>query len=425
MDFRSSVLEEEKRGQLERIAQKINPFIQAASFIIRFEPKSVLLENVNTMSVAANIFCTREKYARYLNIPADNFLYSLNEKMLHGNSAIEISNTIYGESEINPVDLRQLPILTHYSGDGGPYVTAGVWIVNDPQFGANLSYHRLMIINSTKGTVRVVENRGLHTALKNSDEKADVAICIGVSPAVLLAAACSPNMNVNEMDLAARLDRIMLQRCKTVDLNVPADSEIVLEGKFTGRTDKEGPFVDITSTWDEVRRQPVIEITRIAFRKNPIYHALLPGQAEHRMLMGMPKEIDIYNEVNTECKCLDVNITPGGCAWLHAVIKIKKQYTTDAKKAIQAAFAAHKSLKHCVVVDEDIDIKDPLSVEWAIATRFQAGSDLIVLNNQSSSSLDPSATHKHGMKSTGSKMGIDATIKKSGNAVAMFKRVSD
>lgn len=425
MDFRSSVLEEEKRGRLQRIKHEINPYLQTTGFISKFEPKSLLFENVNSMSVAANIFSTREKYARYLHIPEDTFLSSLNEKMLHGDSVIEVSDSIYGEAEINPVDLRKLPILTHYSGDGGPYVTSGVWIVNDPQFGVNLSYHRFMIINSTEGTVRVVENRGMHTALKNSAGKAEVAICIGVSPAVLLAAACSPEMDVNEIELAARLDRIVLQRCKTVDLNAPADSEIVLEGKFTGEMASEGPFVDITSTWDEIREQPVLEITRIAFRKNPIYHALLPGKAEHRMLMGMPKEIDIYNEVNKECKCLDVNITPGGCAWLHAVIKIKKQRDSDATKAIRAAFRAHKSLKHCVVVDEDIDIKEPLSVEWAIATRFQAASDLIVLNEQPSSSLDPSAIHRQGMKSTGSKMGIDATIKKSGNKVAMFKRVSD
>ena len=244
-----------------------------------------------------------------------------------------------------------------------------------------------------------------------------------VSPTLLLAAACSPSENVNEMELAARLDHISLVKCKTVNLHVPEDCEIVLEGRFINKLATEGPFVDITSTWDKIRKQPVVEITRIAYRSNPIYHALVPGRAEHRILMGMPKELDIYNEVSKICQCLDVHITDGGCAWLHAVIQIKKQRAQDGRSAIEAAFHAHKSLKHCVVVDDDIDIQDPVQVEWAIATRFQADKDLFIFTDQPSSSLDPSAVHIKGQKSRGSKMGIDATIKKSGEEKKLFYKV--
>jgi len=126
--------------------------------------------------------------------------------------------------------------------------------------------------------------------------------------------------------------------------------------------------------------------------------------------MGMPKEPTIYNEVNKVCQCKDVYITPGGCSWLHAVVQIKKQSADDGKKAIAAAFEGHKSLKHCVVVDEDINIYDPQEVEWAIATRFQADKNAVILSNQPGSSLDPSGDLTEGKKATTAKAGLDATI---------------
>ncbi|MDZ7318667.1 MAG: UbiD family decarboxylase, partial [candidate division KSB1 bacterium] len=346
------------------------------------------------------------------------------ERLNTSSGQLATTAEIYGEQELAAVNLSQLPILFHYAGDGGYYLTAAVWIVRDPEWGTNLSYHRMMILDAKRGSVRVVENRGLHQALLHSQGRAEVAICLGAAPAVLLAASFSPPANVDELELAARLMPIRLAKCKTVDLMVPADCEIVLEGHFTGESASEGPFVDITGTWDFVRQQPVVEITRIAYRTDPIYHALVPGQSEHKTLMGMPKELDIFKAVNEICCCQDVRLTPGGCSWLHAIIQIKKHNGDDGKKAITAAFEAHRSLKHCIVVDDDIDIQNSQEVEWALATRFQATTDLLILENQPSSSLDPSAVHAEGQKSRGAKMGIDATIKKTGHERQLFTRVT-
>jgi UbiD family decarboxylase len=123
-----------------------------------------------------------------------------------------------------------------------------------------------------------------------------------------------------------------------------------------------------------------------------MWQALLPGKREHQMLMGMPREPTIYKEVRSAgVRCLDVNVNPGGCSWLHAIIKIDKNREDDGKRAIEAAFQGHKSCKHVFVVDGDIDIYNPLEVEWAMATRFQADVDLIVKEREKGSSLDPSA----------------------------------
>jgi UbiD family decarboxylase len=194
-----------------------------------------------------------------------------------------------------------------------------------------------------------------------------------------------------------------------VDLEVPADCEFVFEGRITKEKTSEGPFLDLTGIVDRIRQQPIVEIKCITHRKNAIYQTILAGKNEHKFLMGMPKEPTIFNEVSKVCQCKDVYITPGGCSWLHAVVQIKKANADDGKKAIAAAFEGHKSLKHCVVVDEDINIYDPSDVEWAIATRFQADKNAVILSNQPGSSLDPSGDLTEGKKATTAKAGLDAT----------------
>jgi len=423
MKFRDCVDSEKQQGLLKTFSEPLLPYLQVSKQLIELEPDPVLFEDVLARQVAGNIFCSRDKFAEYLKLPKTNFLSHLSQKLNSHKFELTQRQQVYGEQERSEVDLSKLPILFHYPGDGGPYITSGVWIVNDPEYGRNLSYHRMMVLNEIQGSVRVVENRGMHQALAHSDGKAEVAICIGPPPSVLLAASFSPANHVDEMELAASLEAVELVNCKTVDLQVPKDCEIVLEGHFTGVFADEGPFVDITGTWDILRQQPVVEITRIAHRNKPIYHALVPGRSEHKILMGMPKELDIFQAVNQVCHCLDVTMTSGGCSWLHAVVQIQKEKGDDGAKAVEAAFQAHRSLKHCIVVDEDIDVHNSHDVEWALATRFQADKDLIVMADQPSSSLDPSALHIEGKKSRGAKMGLDATIKKSGQEKKLFERV--
>jgi UbiD family decarboxylase len=181
---------------------------------------------------------------------------------------------------------------------------------------------------------------------------------------------------------------------------------MVFEATITSEMHDEGPFVDLTETYDIVRSQRLVKINKIHHRTNPLFHTLLPGGLEHKILMGMPREPTILNEVNKVCECTGVNITPGGCSWLHGIVSIKKKKEDDGKSAISAAFNGHKSMKHVIIVDDDIDIYDPQEVEWAIATRVQADRDVIILPNQKGSSLDPSADPN---TYATTKVGVDAT----------------
>jgi UbiD family decarboxylase len=288
-------------------------------------------------------------------------------------------------------DLDTLPILRHCEGDGGNYISSGIVIARHPVHGLNVDFHRMMQISSTEMAVRVVARRHFDTYLKELGQ-VDVAVCVGNSPAVLAAAATSVAIGINELEIASALEPLRVAKARTVDVLVPADCEFVLEGTvYFDRRHAEGPFVDLTETQDIVRQEPVFVLKALTHRRDAIWQALLPGVLEHKLLMGMPREPTIFRKVNDVVRCLDVNISPGGCSWLHAIVKIDKRNDDDGRKAIEAAFAGHQSCKHVFVVDADIDIYNPQEVEWALATRFQGDAQMVVKPREPGSSLDPSA----------------------------------
>ncbi len=209
---------------------------------------------------------------------------------------------------------------------------------------------------------------------------------------MLTAAATSVEIGVDELEIANAMEPLEVVRAKTVDLYVPAETEFVLEGTiYLDRLHAEGPFVDLTETYDVVREEPVFVVKAITHRKDAIWQALLPGGLEHKLLMGMPREPTIFRKVSEVVHCLDVNVNPGGCSWLHAVVQIDKRTEEDGIHAIRAAFEGHRSCKHVYIVDADINIYDPLEVEWAMATRFQGDRQMVVLEKSPGSSLDPSS----------------------------------
>ncbi len=403
----------DKNGYLITETDEVAPNLEMAKRIYNASERPVLFTRVSGCAgrVAAGLCSRRAYFALALGITQEQLLHTLSAALKKPVIPPPVSTAPCQEVVEQDVDLTRLPILTHLPTDGAPYVTAGVVIVKDRDYGRNMSIHRLMLLDRNRFAARLVEKRGTATALAKSSEDLEVAICIGNSPHVLLAAAMSPPMGVDELSIAHALRETPLVKCRTVDLEVPAASEWVLEGRLIKHeTANEGPFLDLTGTLDIVRQQPVIEIQCITHRRAAIYQALLPGGMEHKLLMGLPREPTIYAAVSEVCTCRNVVITPGGASWLHAVVQIEKHDPEDGKKAIRAAFEGHSSLKHVVVVDEDINIYDMQEVEWAIATRFQADQDLLVFTAQPSSSLDPSAQHIPGQKARTSKMGIDATI---------------
>ncbi len=306
-----------------------------------------------------------------------------------------------------PADLSCIPVMKHYPGDAGRYFTGGV-VFSCFDGVENASIHRMMVLDDRRVVARLVEGRHTDILLRaalDCGERLPVVVTVGTHPLVTFAASTRVPQG-KELAYAAELlgGELGVRTCGN-GVRVP-DAEIVLEGYIGAEVAAEGPFVDITGTYDPVRQQPVIEFTRMYCKADPIYHGILPAGDEHKLLMGAPYEPKIYRAVSEVTTVRDVLLTKGGAGYLHAVVQIRKNTNGDAKNAIMAAFAAHTSLKHVVVVDEDIDIYDPHDVEYAIATRVRGDTDIMVISGVRGSSLDPMRL----ADGTNVKVGVDATI---------------
>ncbi len=393
MSLRSYLAALDEQNRLLHVRRPISKTYEIAGVLKQIEPRPALFERVreSAFRVAGNLFCSKAAFAEYFGMPVGGIIPALSAAIQNRRPCEVVESGPCQEVvDLHP-DLDDLPILRHCERDGGNYVSSGVMVSCHPTWGQNVDFHRLMQFSKTEMAVRVVRSRHFDAFLRDRGE-IDVAICVGLPPNVLAAAATSVELGVDELEIAAALEPLQVVRARTVDVLVPAESEFVLEGTvYLDHTHAEGPFVDLTETYDVIRQEPVFVVRCITHRKDAIWHALLPGALEHKLLMGMPREPTIFKKVNEVVRCLDVNVNPGGASWLHAIVQIDKQHEDDGKKAIQAAFTGHRSCKHVFVVDEDIDIYNPLEVEWAMATRFQGDQDLVVLERAPGSSLDPSS----------------------------------
>ncbi len=381
------------RNQLLHVGKPLSKTYEIAGVLKQVEPRPAVFDAVieSPFRVAGNLFCTKADFAGYLGIPVNQIIPTLARAIERRSPPEIVAEALCQEVVETEPNLDRLPILRHCAEDGGNYISSGIVIARHPAYGQNVDFHRFMQFSPNEMAMRVVRSRHFDAFLRDC-RQIDAAVCIGSAPNVLAAAATSVELGVNELEIANALEPLQVVRARTVDVLVPAESEFVLEGTvYLDRTHAEGPFVDLTETYDVIRQEPVFVVRCITHRRDAIWHALLPGALEHKLLMGMPREPTIYKKVNEVVRCLDVHVNPGGASWLHAIVQIDKQQEDDGKKAIQAAFAGHRSCKHVFVVDEDIDIYNPLEVEWAMATRFQGDRDLVILDRAPGSSLDPSS----------------------------------
>jgi UbiD family decarboxylase len=391
------------------IKKEVTTEYEIAKLLHGNQDKTVFFERVKgyDFRVVGNVCYSRERLCEALNVSKEEYIP-------HVLKALEnpVDPIIMEEGECQTIvkkSLDDLPILRHFEKERR-YITSGIVIAKDPKVGRNVSVHRMMVLSNNKLAIRLVERHlyEYHKRAEDQGKALEVAIVIGVHPAIFFASSYSVPLGYDEFRFASSLlgKPLELVKCKTVELEVPRQAEIIIEGRILPRQRaEEGPFVDITGTYDIIRKQPIVEVTCITHRKQAIYHALLPSGREHKIFMGMPQEPKIYDAVKKVANVKNACLTEGGCNWLHGVVSIAKKRDGEGKEAILAALEAHRSMKHVVVVDEDIDIFDPEAVEYAIATRFQADRDMVVIRNVKGSSLDPSASKD----ATTTKVGIDAT----------------
>ena len=413
-DLRNYISQIKKNKDLKTVKTKVSTKFEIAGITAKVDGSYALLfENIkeSDFRLTSNLVGTRKRFALAVGGTENN----IHEKVISGIKKSRkpkiISSGKFMENKSK--NLFSMPIVTHFEKESGPFITSSIAYAKNPETGKqNSSFHRLMPIDETHLSIRMVEGRHLHRCFINAKEHGEdlkIAITVGVHPAISIAGAYQTEWGKDEIDIANSLlnGKLTLAKLPSTKLNVPSGAEIVIEGKILhDRTHPEW-MVEMLQTYDHKRSQPVFELENLYFRNNPIFHDILSGYSEHRLLMGMPIESKLNGELKKIFSQIQqVSMTNGGSNWLHAVVQIKKKNESDPKKIIQKTFELHRSLKQVTIVDEDIDPNNAESIEYAMATRFQADKDLIIIKNVRGSSLDPSSNQQ---KLRTTKMGIDAT----------------
>ncbi|HET6517522.1 MAG TPA: UbiD family decarboxylase [Nitrosopumilaceae archaeon] len=413
-DLRNYISLIKKNGELKTIKKKVSTKYEIAAITAKINGAyAVLFENIkeSEFRLVSNLVGTRNRFAQAVNAKESNIHEKVISAIKHAKKPKIITSAKFMKNKSKNLSL--LPIVKHFEKEPGPFITSSIIYATNPDTGAqNSSFHRLMPIDKKHFSVRMVEGRDLHRCFidaKKHGEDLKVAITVGVHPAISIAGAYQADWGKSEINIANSLlgGKITLTKCPYSGMNVPSFTEIVMEGKILkDKTHKEW-MVEMLQTYDHKRFQPVFELEHMYFRDDPIFHDILSGYSEHRLLMGMPIEAKLNGELKKRFpQTRNVSMTNGGCNWLHAVVQINKKNKTDPKKIIKKMFSIHRSLKQVIVVDEDIDPNSADAVEYAMATRFQADKDLVIIKNVRGSSLDPSSDQK---KLRTAKMGIDAT----------------
>ena len=321
------------------------------------------------------------------------------------------------------IDLHALlPIPTHSEHDNGPYITAGLVIARNPRTGVqNVSINRIQVHGRDRMAILLLPRHlyAFQRAAEAAGEALDVAIAIGVDPLTMLASQAITPIDHDELEIAGALHGAPLPvvQCVTHGVQVPAFAEIVIEGRILPNVrEPEGPFGEFPKYYSAREAREVIEVTAVTHRHKPIFHTIVPAEMEHLLLGAIPREATLLAHLQRSHPGVkDVHLSVGGVCRYHLWVQFDKQREGEAKNVILCAFGAHYDIKQVVVVDTDVDVHDPAEIEWAIATRFQADRDLIVVGGAQGSPLDPSTTvgqpadapaHLQGVSA---KMGLDAT----------------
>ena len=412
-DLRSFLSLLEEKDLLIRVKKSVNRRYELAALISKAQKlgKAILFENVldSSIPVVSNVVGSRRMLALALGVDVNEIL---DEYIRRSAEPIQPKVVDYGPvqevvkvGEDASIDI--LPIVTHSGLDAGPYITAGIAVAKDPEVGfRNASFNRMQVKEARKLGIRMMPPQHLgiiHSKCEAMGRNLEVAIVIGNHPIEMIAGSTTLPYGVDHFSFASSLrgEPLKLVKCKTIDVEVPADAEIVLEGEvLAGVREAEGPYGDFMQYYVPVMENHVFILKAITHRRNPIYQTILAGTPEDITLLALSREALIYQAVkNTGAEVKSVSLTPN---LFNCVISIKKRFEGEPKNVAMAAFGVYSWLKYCIVVDEDVDAHDLNDVWWALATRSKPDTGIFIVPSARGFPRDPHNLHQ-------TKVGIDAT----------------
>jgi UbiD family decarboxylase len=422
-DFRGFLNFLEQNGKLVRIQKEVDTRFEIAAGIRKVsdtDGPALLYENIRNYPgwrVAAGLFATRKLLALALGVSEDEMLdrYEELERKLIAPQPVSSAEVQEVVLTGDAIDLGKLPIAVHSELDAGPYITIGVQAAADPETGQrNLSIHRMLVLDKNRLTVWAPSDHHLGRMIGKAEDRGQglpIATIIGADPRVVIASQAKAPYGCDEMHIAGGMkgEPISLVPCKTIPLSVPADAEVVIEGvTIPGKRVTDGPFAEYTGCYSQSKEAPVVEVTAITMRRDPIYHTCLTGfpLTENHVLIELPNTSRVREEVRRVAPEVQaVHFTAGGTYRHHVVVSIRKRHEEEARNVILALLATGIGIKQVIVVDDDINVRDPMEVEWALSTRVQPDRDVIIIPRLACSTLDPSAPTAR----TTAGWGIDAT----------------
>ncbi|MEE8109982.1 MAG: UbiD family decarboxylase [bacterium] len=412
----------EEEGDLVRISEPVDVRFEISAYIRKTSDQqgpAVLFEQVkgHDVPVVGGVFAARRRVLRALGCKPEEIVERFHYAADHPVAPVLVNEGPCQEVvlEGDEVDLNRLPIPTYCLQDGGAFITHGIQISRDPETGdRNAGIYRMQL--KGRNRLGIFSNVHQHCAIHYSKaekrgEPLEIAVAMGVDPVIMLGTQVKAAYGTDELSVAGGLrgEPVRVVKCRTVDLEVPATSEIVIEGRLLpNHRETEGPFGEFSGYYGPAAERPVMEVSAITHRLSPIFHAGLTGvpMTENHFLKQIPNEVTVFRELKSKFpEVKAVHFPASGCSEYHCYVSMTPRYKGQPRNVLLAALGSAKHPKLAVVVDEDIDIFDDVKVLWAISTRMQADRDIIVVPSVGAGPLDPSTPEPY----LSAVMGIDAT----------------
>ncbi len=412
-DLRSYLDLLESAGLLLHVEKEVDPKFELSAVVksAEKEGKAVIFHNVkgSNFVVVANVIVSRKMFSLLLGTSEAD---TVPEYVRRAESPIKPRSVQTGPVKDvkllgEDANAKLLPIVTHAVGDVGPYITAGMAVAKDPETGyTNMSFNRMQLKEEKKLGIRMMAPQHLgviQSKAENMGKNLEVAVVIGAHPFEMIAASTTLPFGTDHFELAGALAGAPteLVKCETIDVNVPASAEVVLEGEVLANVrEEEGPYGDVFQFYIPESKNHVFRLKAITHRKNALYHTIQAGTKEDIHLLALSREAHIYRALKfAGYQVKTVSNTP---SLLACVISLEKRFEGEPKNAAMTAFGAHSWLKYCVVVDNDVDAFDTNDVWWAVATRSRPDKSIFIVPEARGFPRDLHHIHQ-------SKIGIDAT----------------
>jgi 2,5-furandicarboxylate decarboxylase 1 len=416
--LRSTLKKLDKLNYLKTCDKKVDIKFELGAILKHFDNEvPINFKNIKgyDMPVVGGIYGNRQIFYDLMGLNKDNRIFEFMNAIANPKPIRIVDNGPIKENIITRnIDIqRMFPIPTSHEKDSSSFITAGMLIVKDPESGDTHMAVRRFQINDKNIISALISGASPHLreAFRKSEEKnkpLECAVVLGYDAEYLIASQISSSkygLDKYKVYSSLKGEPLELVKCHSVDIEVPAYCEIVLEGELVpNKREIEGPFGELMGYYGEVAPNPIMEVKTVMHRNNPIFQHAFPCREEH-LANGLIREVEIYSSLTGIVDVKDVNVTVGGGCRLHAIVSINKKNEGDGKSAIISTLGSSKDVKHVVIVDDDVDIYSYKDVEFALASRVQASQDVVIIPNALGSGLEASHVHR-GLTD---KMGIDAT----------------